>query len=320
MTRTSPSPSASRVAFAFGLVYVLWGSTYLGIRLAVDHLSPFVMGASRFLVAGTLMLAWCAATRRRVAITRDQAWRLVVIGVLLLTSGNVAVAWGELYVPTGLTALIVAAVPLWVLLIETLLFRHARPSPRGVAGVALGIVGIVVLLWPKLAAGGAFRGKALLGTALLMEASASWALGSVLSRRWRLSLDVMTAAGWQMTFAGVVNLLGAALLGDIPRAQWTPGAFGAIAYLIVFGSWIGFSAYIWLLHHVPTSKVATYAYVNPVVAVFLGWLVLHESVDAFVLAGTVIIVVAVVLVTTAPVLPAAPLTEPELPAVEQGAD
>jgi drug/metabolite transporter (DMT)-like permease len=310
----------TQIAFAFGLVYVIWGSTYLGIRVAVEHMPPFLMGASRYMISGPLMLAWCAATGRRVRISWCEARRLAVVGVLLLTTANVVVGWGELYVPSGLAALVVASVPLWVMLIETLGFGHARPPVRGVLGVALGIAGIVVLLWPKFAAGGALRGNALLGVALLMEASASWALGSVLSRRWKLGLDAMSASGWQMTFAGLVNLACAALLGDFARARWTPSAFAAIGYLVVFGSWIGFSAYVWLLKHVPTSKVATYAYVNPVVAVFLGWLILHEQVDLFVVLGSIVIVAAVVLATTARVGPERRVAaEPEAPC-EQGAD
>ncbi len=320
MPSSATPPSRARVAFAFALVYVFWGSTYLGIRLAVNHLSPFMMGATRFLAAGPLLLAWCAATGRRVAITRDEAWRLAIIGVLFLTTANVFVAWGELYVPTGLTALIVASVPLWVMLIETFGLGHARPPARGIAGIFIGIAGIVVLLWPQLIGGAVLRGKTLFGTALLTEAAVSWALGSVLARRWRMPLDAMTAAGWQMTFAGAVNLVVAAALGDIPRAHWTAGAFGAIAYLVVFGSWVGMSAYVWLLKHVPTAKVATYAYVNPVVAVLLGWLVLHETVDLFVLAGTVIIVASVALVTTARSTEAPRKPIIELPACEQGAD
>ena len=167
--------------------------------------------------------------------------------------------------------------------------------------------------------------SSLAGTAGLLVASASWALGSVLSRRWPVKVDAFAAAGWQMTFAGTLNVLIAFALGEFPRAHWSAKSLGAIAYLVVFGSWAGFSAYIWLLNHVPTSKVSTYAYVNPVVAVLLGWLVLKERLDGYVLAGAAVIVAAVALVTSAKVHrrvePApAPTPEPELPACEQGAD
>jgi len=135
----------------------------------------------------------------------------------------------------------------------------------------------------------------------LLGGSFSWALGSVLSKRWQSGMDVFSATGWQVTAAGAANLLWAMAAGDFSRVTWTARGVGAVFYLVVCGSWIGYTAYIWLLEHVPTSKVSTYAYVNPVVAVFLGWLVLHEGVDRFILMGSVIVVVSVILVTSAKV-------------------
>jgi drug/metabolite transporter (DMT)-like permease len=325
--KKSALPSTAQVALAFAAVYVLWGSTYLGIRIVVEHIPPTMMGSARFLGAGPLMLAWCWLVKRRISITKNEAWRLATIGVLLLTGGNVMVAWSEQYVPSGLAALIVAAVPLWVMVIEALSRRGERPSARGIGGLALGIVGLAVLLWPKLTSGNPLGRLELMGAAGLLFASASWALGSVFARRWQVSVDALVATAWEMTFAGVVNFTLAMVTGQIFRTVWTPRGVGAIVYLIVFGSWIGFSAYIWLLNHVPTAKVATYAYVNPVVAVLLGWLILHETVDGYVIAGTVVIVGAVFLVTSAkmkktaePVAAKGPLAQPELPACEQGAD
>ena len=170
------------------------------------------------------------------------------------------------------------------------------------------------------------RGE-LIGAAGLIFASFNWALGSIFARRWRVKCDATVAAGWEMLFAGLTNLSIALAFGQQHRAVWSAQGVGAIAYLVVFGSWVGFTAYIWLLNHVPTTKVATYAYVNPVVAVFLGWLFLHERVDGYVLAGTAVIVAAVALVTTANVKrehtgveERLAVDEPELPACEQGAD
>ena len=306
------------VWFAFSLVYVFWGSTYLGIGIAIQDIPPALMCAARFAVAGPLMLAWCAFSGRRIAINGREAIRLAIIGVLLLCAGNGMVAWGEQYTPTGIAALIVASVPLWVMLLERFIHSGERLSARGICGLLVGMVGIGLLLWPQLRAGGIAGRRELIGAAGLIFASISWSLGSIFSRHWQTRLEPIAATGWEMTFAAIANLTVALIFGQPARAHWTPRGLGAIAYLIVFGSWVGFTAYIWLLKHVPTPKVATYAYVNPIVAVLLGWLVLHERLDAYVLAGTAIIVAAVALATTATVRNRAP--EPELPAVEQGAD
>jgi drug/metabolite transporter (DMT)-like permease len=310
-----------RVALAFGLVYLLWGSTYLAIRIVVEHIPPAMMGASRYLLAGLPMLGWCALRGRRIGLTRSGFWRVLAIGVLLLTGGNVVLAWAEQYVPSGLAALIVAVVPIWVAVIESILPRGERLASRGLAGLALGLAGLGVLMWPRLLAGGVAGHMQILGALGLVFCSLSWAAGSILSRRSQLRIDTFVATAWEMTLAGVVNLGIVLALGDQHRVVWTGRGVAAIFYLVIFGSWIGFTAYIWLLEHVPTSKVATYAYVNPVVAVFLGWLILHESVDVYIAAGSAVIIAGVALVNSSKIhKAAAPAAEPELPAVEAQAD
>lgn len=313
-----------RVAFAFALVYVFWGSTYLGIRIGVEHIPPMLMTGTRFLIAGVLMLAWCAITGRRISVNLAQGVRLGIIGALLLSVANPVLARAEEAVPSGLAALIVSATPLWFLLIDTWMFRGDHLSRRGLAGLLLGIAGIVVLLWPKLRemSSSPLDRRVLLAALTLPLGSLAWALGSALSKRWQQNIDAFSATGWQMTIAGALNLCMAFALGDPARAQWTASGIGAIAYLIVFGSWVGYSAYIWLLQNVPMPKVATYAYVNPVVAVFLGWLLANETVDRYILAGSVIIVGAVALVTSAKVRSkaGAAVEAAELPAVEGTGD
>jgi len=309
------------IALNFGLVYVLWGSTYLAIRVAVEHIPPAMMGATRFLIGGAVMLAWCAFTGRNIKVSSLDFRRVALIGVLLLVGGNVGVAWAEKTVPSGLTALIVAIVPIWVAVIETFVLRGERLKARGFLGLLMGIAGLVVLLWPKLNAGAVGRGV-LFGALILVGASLSWATGSVLSRRWDLKVDPFSATGWEMLIAGVVNLGIALALGDHHTVVWTARGIGAIAYLITAGSLIGLTAYIWLLNHVPTAKVATYAYVNPIVAVLLGWLVLNEQVDAFIAAGTVVILASVWLVNTSKVhkVEEGKRPEPEMAACEGVAD
>lgn len=312
-----------QVITAFALVYVLWGSTYLGIRLAVEHVGPSLMAGVRFVVAGLIMLGARAVMGKKISITRADFFKLAAVGILLLSVANVVLAWAELYVPTGLAALIIASVPLWFLVIDTWLLKGDHVSPRGVAGLLLGIAGLAVLLWPKLQAASSGLGKMqLIGALSLLFSSLSWAVGSVLSKRFTVSVDVYGATGWEMLIAGVVNVVVGTLLGQHHTAVWTAKGLGAIAYLVVFGSLIGFTAYIWLLEHVATAKVATYAYVNPVVALFLGWLVLGERIDGWIMAGSVVIVAAVALVTSARVRPRtrAPEHGVELPAVEAAGD
>ncbi len=303
---------------AFALVYIFWGSTYLGIGIAVEHIPAALMAGTRFVIAGVLMLAYCGLSGRRISISMGDAARLAAIGILLLSIANVVLAHTEKVLPTGLAALIVSVTPLWFLVIETWVLRGDRLTTRGLLGLPLGLAGIVVLLWPKLTATTALGRRQFYASLTLLGASLAWAVGSALSKRWQGRVDPFSASGWEMTFAGIVNLLVAAMLGEFQEATWTTRGIAAIAYLIVFGSWVGFSAYIWLLQNVPMPKVATYAYVNPMVAVFLGWLVLHERVDAYILAGSIIIIAAVALTTSAKVLTKTGIeqAEPELPAVE----
>ena len=289
------------VILAFGLVYLFWGSTYLGIRIAVQQIPPALMCATRFLIAGVFMLAYCGLSGRRILYPPRQLGQMALIGVLLLVGGNLTLSYAERYVPSGLSALILAVTPLWFLVLDSLLIGHHRISRRGLAGLGLGIAGIIILLWPELTMAGTLASTHLWSSLSLLLSSFTWALGSVLSKRWQSVADPFSAAGWETTFAGLGNLLFAVFAGDFSRVIWGARGISATLYLVVFGSWIGYTAYIFLLQHVPTSKVSTYAYVNPVVAVFLGWLVLHERVDLHILAGSVIVIASVILVTSAKV-------------------
>jgi drug/metabolite transporter (DMT)-like permease len=301
-----------KVIVAFALVYVFWGSTYLGIRVAVERVPPVLLAGVRFATAGSLLLAFCALSGRRVGVTGRQFRQLALIGFILLGVSNAVLAWSELYVPTGLAALIVAAVPIWFLLVERFILPTGdRVTASGIGGVALGAVGMAVLFWPKVSAGEALGWMQLVACLGLLGSSFCWAFGSVLSRHWKVAVDPLVASGWQMAAAGVIDTVAGLAMGEHHRATWNAASLSAIAYLVVFGSWVGYSAYIWLLRHVPTAKVATYAYVNPVVAVFLGWLFLGESIDRYILAGAATIVTAVALVTRAeaPTEDAAPVAE-----------
>jgi len=294
-----------RVILAFGLVYILWGSTYLAIRITDEHIPPAMMCGTRFLIAGPIMLGYCALTGRRVLTGIAELGKLALIGILLLTGGNLVLAWAEVYVPSGLSALIIAITPLWFLIIDTWILRGDRISRRGLIGLGLGAIGMFVLLWPQLRQGGGAQTH-LLHYLILPLGSLSWAIGSVLSKHWEVGVDSFAGTGWQMMASGVVNMSLALALHDPARTVWTARGVGALVYLIIGGSLVGFTSYIWLLDHAPTSKVSTYAYVNPMVAVFMGWLVLNERVDSYILVGSAIIVTAVALVTSAKVKARAP--------------
>ncbi len=295
-------PPRFAVMFAFGLVYFFWGSTYLAIDIAVERIPPALMCALRFFVAGSLMLAFCALRGRTVAYSPLRLGRMAIIGTLLLMGGNLTLSYAEQKIPSGLAALIVASTPLWFLVLDQWLLGSHHIAPSGKVGLALGLAGLFVLLWPQLTTTTSFGRGQLWASLSLQFGCFSWALGSVLSKRWKSGeVDQFSGTAWQMVFAGVANFLWAWPNGDLSRVVWTPRGVAATCYLIVCGSWIGYTAYIWLLAHVPTSKVSTYAYVNPVVAVFLGWLVLHEHVDGYILAGSAIVVASVVLVTSAKV-------------------
>ncbi len=325
---TAASAPRWKIIVAFGLVYVFWGSTYLGIGIAVEHIPPAVMCATRFLVAGTLMLAYCALTGRRIRFSARQFGHFSAVGILLLMCGNLTLCYAERVVPTGLAALLVAVTPLWFLVLDSVLLGDHHISRRGKIGLVFGIAGMVVLIWPDLwsALGhsNSLGHRELWWSLALQFASFSWAFGSVLSKKWQTAAaDPFSAVAWQMVFAGIANLLFALLVErsfvEKPSdVTWTFRGVAAILYLVVCGSWIGYTAYIWLLQHVPTSKVSTYAYVNPVVAVFLGWLILHERIDRYILMGSAIIVASVVLVTSAKV--SSRTAAEELPAVEAAGD
>jgi drug/metabolite transporter (DMT)-like permease len=315
---TAADQNRWKTILAFGLVYVFWGSTYLGIAIAVEKIPPALMCATRFLIAGTLMLAYCRFRGRRILYSPKQLWHMAVVGLLLLMGGNLTLSYAEQVVPSGLSALLIAITPLWFLVLDAWLLGDHHISRRGQVGLALGIVGLVVLLWPKLMATGQIGRREFWYSFSLIVGSFSWALGSVLSKLWQSGEDPISSTAWQVVFAGIGNLLFALAIGDFGRAVWTTRGVAAVLYLVVGGSWIGYTSYIWILNHAPSSKASTYAYVNPVVAVFLGWLVLHEAIDRYILMGSAIVVISVILVTSAKIK--TKTVAEEMPAVETAGD
>ena len=290
--------SRGRVLLAFAAVYVVWGSTYLAIRIGIETIPPLLMAAVRFLVAGALLYG--VSRLRGAPRPARREWRgAAIVGVLLLLGGNGAVVLAERTVPSGVAALLVATVPVWMVVLDWLWRGAARPGPRVFVGLMLGLAGIALLVGPGAFGGGAVDAA---GAAILLVGSLSWASGSVYSRRAELPRHAMLATGMEMLCGGTALALAGALHGELamlhPSTISTASLLGLL-YLVGFGSLVGFTAYIWLLDHVPAPRVSTYAYVNPVVAVVLGWAVLGEALTPRMAAAAAVIVAAVVLITTA---------------------
>ncbi|HEY9225343.1 MAG TPA: EamA family transporter [Gemmatimonadaceae bacterium] len=287
----------SRVLIAFAAVYIVWGSTYLAIRYAVETIPPFLMGGARFLVSGAMLYAW-ALFRGQPKPTRAQ-WRdAAVTGVLMLCFGNGAVAWAEQHVPSGLAALLVAVVPLWMVLVDWARPGGTRPRAVVMLGVVIGFAGLGVLIGP-----GALTGHAtadLTAAFVLVAASLAWACGSVFNRHGARPSSAVMSTGIQM-LGGGVSLVLVGLMRSEPAhlqiAQVSLVSWIGWLYLVTFGSLVGFTAYIYLLQAVSPAKASTYAYVNPLVAVFLGWAIAGEEVTARTLAAAAVILAGVAMIT-----------------------
>lgn len=298
MTESRVRPSTARVLAAFAAVYVVWGSTYLAIRVAIDTLPPLLMAGARFLLAGTILYA--VMRWRGVPAPTARQWRAAaLIGTLLLGFGNGGVVLAERTVPSGIAALLVAMVPMWMVLLEWVRPRGTRPTLRVVAGLLIGFAGIVLLVGPAGLVSG--EGVDPLGALLLTVGSAAWAAGSIYARGADLPGSALLATGMEMLCGGAALLLGGIARGELGAAD--PSAFTtesvlALVYLVLVGSLVGFTAYIWLLGVSTPARVSTYAYVNPVVAVLLGWWLLDEPLTARVIAAAAVIVLAVAVITT----------------------
>ena len=292
----SPASLTGPVLVAFGLVYFFWGSTYTAIRIAGQTLAPLLVGASRCLLATVILVAICFVRRSSLRLPLGVVWRLALVGVLLMSVNNVLLTWAETMVPSGLAALIIATTPIMVAVIERLLPGGEAMNRRGWAGTLLGTAGILVLVWPALGRHAPTGGRHLLAYGVLLVAALAFAVGSILSRRFAFQADTFVATAYQIGAASLVNLLIAVLSGNLRTATWTRSGLLAIAYLSVFGTVVGLSCFTYLLKHVPVTKVATYAFVNPVVAVLLGIFVLGEHLERTELLGTAIIVAAVAMV------------------------
>ncbi len=286
-----------RVVLAFAAIYLIWGSTYLAIRLAIETIPPSLMGGLRFLIAGGILYA--VLRWRGVKAPSRVQWRAaIIVGGLLLWGGNGGVMLAEQYVPTGLAALIIATVPLWTVVLNWKWGDRVRPTLGTAIGVGLGLLGIGLIAAPGQAgAGGSINP---IGLAILIGASLSWSLGSIYSRHAALPANALLATALEMLAGGALMMIAGFVLGQgaqIHLDQVSLLSLSAVGYLVVFGSLIGFTAYVWLLKVSTPARVSTYAFVNPVVAVFLGWAFMGEQLSTRVMIAAAVIILAVVLIT-----------------------
>jgi len=291
---THAAGSRTRLVLAFLAVYVLWGSTYVAIRHAVETLPPFLMAGTRFVTAGLLVLAWCRWRGEGRATARQ--WRNAAIaGAFLMMVSNGLVCWAETRVDSSLAALLVASVPLWMMLLDWARPGGSRPAPLTIVGVAVGIGGVVLLVWPTKGVVGVDPW----GAAALIGATMSWSVGSLFTRTADLPKSMMLATGMQMTCGGVLQLCVALARGEFATFDPARVSFESIAslvYLLVAGSLVGFTAYVYLLRNTTPARAATYAFVNPIVAIALGSWLDDDPLTPRRVAGAVVIVLGVLLV------------------------
>jgi len=291
-------PPRSKIFLAFAAVYVVWGSTYLAIRFGVETIPPFMMAGMRFVVAGLLLYGW--ARFRGAPRPSWKEWRsAAVIGLLLLFVANGGVTWAEQRVPSGIAALLAATVPVWIVLLDWGLHGAARPRPGVVAGLIVGIAGVLMLIGPDQILG--HNRLDMAGIGVLLVAAVSWATGSLYSRKAELPASPLLATSMEMLTGAAALIILSGLTGEFQRfhpAGVSTRSWLSVGYLSLFGSIIGFSAYVWLLRVAHASRVATYAYVNPVIAILLGWSLAGEAFTLQMLIAAAVIIFAVVLIIT----------------------
>jgi drug/metabolite transporter (DMT)-like permease len=306
MTYSSAHPakkaaSTASIILSFACVYFFWGSTYTAIRIGTAQMPANLLAGTRFFIAGAILLAWCRWRGLRLLWPPRIMLILGLVGLFLLSGSNVALVYAEKTVPSGLASLVLAAIPLFVALAEMLLPRGEPLTARGWLGIALGFAGLAALVWPSLRTGYSGDYTRLAAFGVLLAGAFAWTVGSILSRHARLPVNSFVAAAWQMLIAGAFSTLLGTALGQWPDFHVNLASIGSQAWLITGGSLVGYSAFIYLLEHVPVAKVSSYCYVNPVVAVLLGVLLLGERPERSEFAGMAAIVVAVFVMTTAKV-------------------
>ena len=281
---------------AFAVIYLVWGSTYLAIRFAVETIPPFLLAGARFLVAGGIMYAWLLA-RGEAKVTKGQLVPCATSGILMLVGGNGLVCWAEQFIPSGITALIIGTAPLWIVMVGWIGFKDDAPSGKIVLGLLLGLVGIGILAEPAGFSAGEIN---LWGIVAILFACFFWAWGSFLSKSPKMPKSTLLSVALQMLIAGAAMVLISCGLGEPMNMDWSAvsaKSLWSLAYLIVFGAILAYSCYGWLFRNASAVAVSTYAYVNPVVAVILGYWLANEEVTQMTIIGAALILFSILLVS-----------------------
>lgn len=314
-----PHPPRWAVPLAFTLVYLAWGTTYLAIKMGVKDLPPALFGGTRVLLAGLLLVSFLAVRGTRVVLPWRELFWAALIGNVLFSGGNLLITMGEKTVASSVAAVLVATTPLWMALLESAWPWGERLTVRGWLGVLLGLGGVLFIFGPQIETPDALAN---VGPFLIIGSALCWSIGSFLLRRQRGHSPHLVTAAWQMIAGGLGQVLiglGAGEMQRITPASFTPGAVYAFFHLLVFGSLVGFVAYNWLLGHVSTTQASTYAYVNPVIAILVGWLIAGEDPTGWLVGGMGLILVGVALVRSGGVVHPHEAAAPETEEVQPGA-
>jgi drug/metabolite transporter (DMT)-like permease len=283
---------------AFAVVCTVWGTTYLAIRVAVETVPPMLLTAARFVTAGVLLFAVAWLRGDRPPRDRRTLLHALVVGVLMVGIGNLSVVWAEQWVPSGLAALFVATAPFWVTLIELIHGSGESIGRRALAGMLIGFAGVAMLVTPR-GAGGSFDMHFLLGALVIQAGCVGWQSGTVYAKHALAKVPPLMSSALQMLSGGVVVLIAGVATGEVPRFHLTPRTFTALVYLTLFGSVLTYTAYVYALKSLRTTTMSLYAYINPVVAVILGWLILHEQLTWVSVVAMFVILSGVALVQSA---------------------
>jgi drug/metabolite transporter (DMT)-like permease len=284
-----------RAWIAWTAVCLIWGTTYLAIKVALETIPPFLMGGMRYLIGGSILALWVIARREGLPPVREWA-RLALLGFLMIALGNGGVVWAEQYLASGLTAVVIATSPFWMVAIDALFPGADRLASRQWGGLFIGFCGIILLMWPELSLGGATGRATVLGILSVQVACAGWAVASAYTRRHSLSRNVLGVAAVQMFFGGLFMTMAGTVTGEWTGLSFSTRTVAALVYLTLAGSVVAFAAYSYALRHLPIATVSLYTYVNPVIAVALGTLLLGEPFRASMLVAAAVIIVGMLVV------------------------
>ncbi|HEV7426303.1 MAG TPA: EamA family transporter [Thermoanaerobaculia bacterium] len=288
-------PDRARAYAAFAVVCIVWGTTYLAIRIAVTTMTPFLLTGARYTFAGIVLFIFAKLHGDKIPRDRRIITDIVICGVLMVAVGNLTVVWAEQWVPSGFAALFVGTAPFWATLLELLRRSGERLEPRAGLGMLIGFAGVAMLVTPR-GAGSAFDRRFVIGALVIQLGSIAWQYGTIRGKYALVSVPPLMSSALQMLAGGFVVTIAGVAIGEIPHFHSTPRTFAALAYLSIFGSVLAYTSYVYAARHLRSTNMSLYAYVNPVVAVILGWFVLHEQLTWVSITAMIVILGGVAMV------------------------